>query len=262
MQLERPDFRGVPILLSTNFLNLPIMTIEICANSLTSALHAQEAGAHRVELCSELSLGGITPSSAVISLAREQLDIQVFVLIRPRAGDFCYSDDELAVMKRDIEYCREVGCDGVVIGVLKADGTINVEQMQELVEAARPMKVTFHRAFDVCENPYQALDNIQKLGIERILTSGQCNQAIKGISLLQELVKRSDGKVSIMAGSGVSADNVLEFQKIGIREVHFSAKAEVKSKMKFEHPVVQLENEPYKNWVSNVERIQRMLSKV
>lgn len=235
------------------------MTIEICANSLTSAINAQLGGAHRVELCSELSLGGITPSAAIIQLARERLTIQVFVLIRPRGGDFCYSDDEIAVMERDIEYCKQVGCDGVVIGVLQSDGTIDIPKMQRLIDAARPMQVTFHRAFDVCKNSLDAFEIIKNLGIERILTSGQQNRAADGIELLKQLVERSESKISIMAGSGVNAQNALMFQEIGIRELHFSAKALVDSEMEFIHSDVQLETSPYLNWISNVERIQKML---
>jgi copper homeostasis protein len=235
------------------------MTIEICANSLTSALNAQLGGAHRIELCSELSLGGITPSAAIIQLVRERLDIPAFVLIRPRGGDFCYSNDEIAVMERDIEFCKQVGCDGVVIGVLKSNGTIDIDKMKRLIEAARPMQITFHRAFDVCQHPFKALENIKNLGIERILTSGQNNLAADGMQLLKQLVHDASGKVSIMAGSGVNAQNALAFQEIGIQELHFSAKTLVDSRMTFIHPNVQLETTPYLNWLSSVERIRKMI---
>ncbi len=238
------------------------MTIEICANSLTSAIHAQRAGAHRVELCSELSLGGITPSAGMIQLVREQLDIQVFVLIRPRGGDFCYSEKELDIIQRDIIFCKKTGCDGVVIGVLKADGTIDMERMKILVALARPMQVTFHRAFDVCRTPLKAFEEIKQLGIERILTSGQQNKAIEGLGLLQKLVQQAEGKVSIMVGSGVNSANILAFQKIGIREAHFSAKALSASLVQFHHPTVQLETSPYQHWVSSVDEIKKMLEKV
>lgn len=238
------------------------MRIEICANSLTSALNAQKAGANRVELCAELSLGGITPSAGMIALVRKQLKIDVFVLIRPRGGDFCYTSAEIEIIQEDIKFCKKIGCDGVVLGVLKSDGTINKTVMKKLVELARPMQVTFHRAFDICKNPFNALEQIIELGIERILTSGQQNRAIDGLSFLEKLVHQSKHRLSVMAGSGVNATNVLHFQKIGIQEVHFSAKKLTKNAMIFEHPIVQLETNPYINCISNIKKIKEVIEQI
>ncbi len=237
------------------------MIIEICANSLTSALNAQAGGAGRVELCSELSLGGITPSAGMIELVRKKLKIDVFVLIRPRGGDFCYTSDEIEIIQKDIEFCKKVGCDGVVLGVLNPDGTIDIEIMKKLVELARPMQVTFHRAFDICKNPLNALDQIIDLGIERILTSGQQNLAIDGLSFLEKLIQQSQNRLIIMAGSGVNATNFSDFQKIGIQEIHFSAKRQVNSFMFFEHSMVQLETNPYINWVSDIQKIKKTVDR-
>ena len=235
------------------------MTIEICSNSLTSAMNAQKAGAHRVELCSELSLGGITPSAGMIEMVRKNLSIDVFVLIRPRAGDFCYSDDEMKIMERNIEFCKKTGCDGVVIGILKKDGTIDKTRTKRLIDLAQPMQVTFHRAFDVCKHPLEALEIIIELGCNRILTSGQHPTAIEGIDFLKRLHEQANDRISIMAGSGVGAKNVLQFKEMGLKEVHFSAKSLVESSMEFEHPIVQMETIPYLNWESDIENIKKVL---
>ena len=232
------------------------MTIEICSNSIQSAINAQKAGAQRIELCAELSIGGVTPSAATIQSSRKHLDIDVFVLIRPRAGDFFYSDLEFETIKSDIEFCKSVGCNGVVIGVLNTDGSIDINRMAELIKIAQPMEVTFHRAFDVCKNPIEALEQLVELGVDRILTSGQQNKAIDGIDLLEKLVKQANNRIKIMAGSGVNANNVLKLKNIGIQEIHFSASSIIESQMKFQHQDVQLENTVYHLTESNVENIQ------
>jgi len=232
------------------------MTIEICTNSVQSAINAQKAGAQRVELCAELSIGGVTPSAATIQLTRKYLNIDVFVLIRPRGGDFCYTDVEFETIKTDIEFCKSVGCDGVVIGILNTDGSIDLARMTELIEIARPMEVTFHRAFDICKNPLEALEQLIDLGVDRILTSGQQNKAIEGVELLEKLVKQANNRIKIMAGSGVNDDNVLHFQKIGIQEIHFSASTVLRSQMTFQHKEVQLENTVYHLTESNIEKVK------
>lgn len=185
--------------------------LEICANSLDSALHAAAGGADRIELCAELSLGGVTPSAATIRLAVQRLNIPVFVLIRPRAGDFCYSFLELEVMAEDILFCKSAGCQGVVFGVLKADGTLDFAEMKKLVALARPMEVTFHRAFDVSAKPFEMLEELISLGVERVLTSGQQNKAIDGLPFFKKLLKRADNRIKILAGSGINAANVSAF---------------------------------------------------
>ncbi|MET2983621.1 copper homeostasis protein CutC [Aureibaculum conchae] len=199
------------------------MIIEICANGYQSAINAQEAGADRIELCSELSLGGITPSYGLIKKIKKDLEIPVHVLIRPRSGNFTYSDTEFEIMKQDIELCKELGCEGVVSGVLNFDNTIDSERTKQLVEISKPMNFTFHRAFDWIENPFEGLEQLIATGVDRILTSGQESQAIKGLNLLKELRGRANNKIEIMPGGGVTIDNILEFKNAGFIQIHFSA---------------------------------------
>ncbi|MFK7776375.1 MAG: copper homeostasis protein CutC [Saprospiraceae bacterium] len=217
--------------------------IEVCAASVQSALTAQLAGAQRVELCSSLELGGITPSASTIEKTKEILDIEVYVLIRPRPGDFFYSSLEFDVIKRDILFCKNVKTndgkkvDGVVIGILQKDGQVDVERTKELVELAAPMKVTFHRAFDRAIDPFLSLEKIIETGAHRILTSGQFADAFEGRFFLKELVEKANGRISIMPGAGVNAENILELAKTTqAKEFHLSGKGEVKSKMTFENP--------------------------
>ena len=198
------------------------LTLECCANSVQSAINGQAGGATRIELCANLELGGTTPSAASICMAREVLDIDLFVLIRPRSGSFVYKDIELEEIIQDIEFCKEIGCDGVVIGALNSDGTVNTSQTQEMVNAAKPMEVTFHRAFDETTDPFEALEDIISSGCKRILTSGQADNVTQGIELMRELVAKADERISIMAGGGLHAGNVLQFYPIGIREFHSS----------------------------------------
>lgn len=208
--------------------------IEVCANSLESALNAQKGGVHRVELCSNLYEGGTTPSMGEISLARELLQIDLNVLIRPRGGDFLYSKNEIEIIKRDILFCKETGVDGVVIGFLKSDGSINKELTKEITELARPMLVTFHRAFDMCKNPEEALEELIEIGVDRVLTSGAQNKAIDGKSLLNKLVKQAGKRIIIMPGSGIRANNISEIiEKTGAREFHASERKTLGSKMTF-----------------------------
>ncbi len=208
--------------------------IEVCANSLESALNAQKGGVHRVELCSNLYEGGTTPSMGEISLARELLQIDLNVLIRPRGGDFLYSENEIEIIKRDILFCKETGVDGVVIGFLKSDGSINKELTKEITELARPMSVTFHRAFDMCINQEEALKELIEIGVDRVLTSGAQNKAIDGKSLLNKLVKQAGKRIIIMPGSGIRANNISEIiEKTGAREFHASERKILGSKMTF-----------------------------
>lgn len=198
------------------------MLLEICANSFQSAKNAQEAGAHRIELCQALSLGGITPSYGLLKKVKKELSIETYVLIRPRSGDFCYSDSEFEVMKRDIQICKELGFKGIVSGVLKTDRALDVERTKELVELAKPLLFTFHRAFDEVQNPELVLQQLIELGVERILTSGQKPKAMDGINLLKELHKQADNKITIMPGSGINAENAKQFKEAGFKEIHAS----------------------------------------
>lgn len=213
--------------------------VEACANSLTSALAAQAGGAARVELCSALIEGGVTPSAAVIELARQRLDIKVNVLVRPRGGDFCYDDTEVAVMTRDIEFCRRAGVDGVVIGMLALDGSVDMERMRALVAAARPMQVTFHRAFDMAADAHRALDDVLALGVERLLTSGQRGSAFEGRERIADLVRRAGAGLIVMPGAGIHEGNVRELiDATGVREVHLSGQSKIASRMIYRNPHV------------------------
>lgn len=217
---------------------------EICANSVESCLAAQEGGADRVELCAGIPEGGTTPSYGEIKLARKLLTkTKLHVIIRPRGGDFLYTPLELERMEEDIRICRELGVDGVVFGCLIEEGEIDREANRRLVELARPMSVTFHRAFDRTADPMKALEDIISLGCNRILTSGQQPKAIDGINLLAQLEKKLKEyplpPIQLLAGSGVNEENIRQiFDATGIHEYHFSARVNVVSKMKhYNHEV-------------------------
>lgn len=217
---------------------------EICANSVESCLAAQEGGADRVELCAGIPEGGTTPSYGEIKLARKLLTkTKLHVIIRPRGGDFLYTPLELERMEEDIRICRELGVDGVVFGCLTEEGEVDREANRRLVELARPMSVTFHRAFDRTADPMKALEDIISLGCNRILTSGQQPKAIDGISLLAQLEKKLKEyplpPIQLLAGSGVNEENIRQiFDATGIHEYHFSARVNVVSKMKhYNHEV-------------------------
>ncbi len=206
------------------------MKIEICTNSVQSAVTAQENGAQRIELCCNLSEGGLTPSSGTIQLTRKWLAIDVHVLIRPRTGDFYYSDIEFETMLKNVLYCKEQGVDGVVFGVLHQDHTIDIERNVILIEAARPMKATFHRAFDCVPNAAESLEQLIQLGFERVLTSGQQASAIKGKQLIKDLVQQADQRIIILPGGGLDQNNIKEFISFTkVKEVHLSAKRAVES---------------------------------
>ena len=207
--------------------------LEVAANSVASALAAEMGGAARVELCSALELGGLTPSHAAIVVAAERLRIPVHVLIRPRAGDFVLDDTECEVMRRDIEVCKSLGCAGVVIGALTADGDVDAARCRALMNAARGMSVTFHRAFDFVRDPERALEAIIALGCDRLLTSGQAPDALTGAPLIRTLIERAHGRITIMPGGGIDTHNVAAIaQATGAREFHTSAKVRVPDRMR------------------------------
>lgn len=234
------------------------MALEICANSFASAVAAQNGGAQRIELCENLNEGGTTPSYGTIKKVRETTQIKVYVLIRPRAGDFLYTREEFEVMKEDIVNCKALGCDGVVIGILDADGNVDIERTKELVNIASPMGVTFHRAFDSCNNGLQALEDIIHCGCERILTSGMKNTALDGRVFLKELVERAANRIIIMPGSGVNEYNISELMIVTkAQEYHTSAKAPIKSMMKYHNPSIQNMGETVE--MSDEGRIRRIV---
>ena len=211
--------------------------LEIAANSLGSALAAQEGGASRIELCTALELGGLTPSQAQIALVRESLSIPVHVLVRPRAGDFAYADEEHAIMLADIAHCAAAGCDGVVIGALTPDGDVDLARCQELVGAACQLDITFHRAIDVCRNPAAALEAVIGLGFKRVLSSGGAASAREGSANLRRLIEQAAGRIEIMPGAGIDAGNIAALMAAtGAREFHASAKRTLPSRMRFAPP--------------------------
>ena len=226
------------------FLNNETFTFEVCANSVESCIAAQQAGAHRVELCASIPEGGTTPSLGEITIARQRLhDTRLHVIIRPRGGDFLYSDLELERMIFDIETCRKEGVDGVVFGCLTAEGEIDMEKNKMLMACARGMSVTFHRAFDRCLFPLKALEQLASLGFDRILTSGQQPTAIQGVALLAQLHQAAHGKIHIMAGCGVNEHNIRSiYEATGIHEYHFSARERIASRMRFQSTDVRMGN--------------------
>lgn len=236
------------------------MILEICASNYQSAINAQNAGAHRIELCSELAVGGVTPSYGLIHQTLKNLKIPVFVLIRPRSGNFTYSDAEFEIMKQDIQICKDLGCKGIVSGVLNLNNTIDIERTRQLIELSKPLAFTFHRAFDRTPNPYESLTHLIELKVDRILTSGQVTSAEKGILLLKELKALADDKLSILPGSGINPKNVLIFKDAGFKEVHCSA---VLSSKIIDAPSVPMNTPEFLNegkaLTSNSEIIKTML---
>ena len=212
--------------------------VEICANGVESCLAAQEGGADRVELCAGIPEGGTTPSYGEIKVARRVLTTtRLHVIIRPRGGDFLYTDLEVERMAEDIAMCRQLGVDGVVFGCLNADGTFDLEKNRYLMECSRGMSVTCHRAFDRAVNPEQALEDVIALGFDRILTSGQQPKAEQGIDLLARLNRQADGRIILMAGSGVTEQNIRRIREAtGLTEFHFSGRESVDSAMQYVNP--------------------------
>ena len=198
------------------------MIIEVCAESYEYALKAEKAGADRIELCKDLHLDGLTPDYESSKRTIDTLDIPVFILIRPRGGDFIYSHEEFELMKRDILKFKKMGCKGIVSGVLNDDNTIDIKKTKELVELSRPLEFTFHRAFDKVNNPLNEIENLIELGIDRILTSGQKEKAIDGLVLLKQLNSISKNRIKIMPGSGINKSNIVNF--VNFEEIHGSFK--------------------------------------
>jgi len=219
--------------------------IEICVDTVESAILAQDAGADRIELCSSLLEGGITPGTGTISSARKNLTIALNVIIRPRGGDFLYNNIDYEIMKKDIDICGECGADGIVTGILKPDGDIDIERTYELIEHARPMSVTFHRAFDMCNDPLKGLEDVIATGADRLLTSGQKNKAEDGMELLLQLSKLADGRIIIMPGSGINESNILSIaRKTNAQEFHLTGRKTIYSEMIFKMPNISMGGSP------------------
>lgn len=238
--------------------------LEICANSAYSALQAELGGASRVELCQSLELGGTTPSYGQIRRSRALLTIGIHVLIRPRAGDFVYSDEEFAEMQEDILFCKEAGCDGVVLGLLHSDGRIDLQRNAALVALARPMTVVFHRAFDRCKDPLTSLEELIDLGFDRILTSGLEITALGGKDLLKALLEQAAGRIEVMPGAGVTAVNMVDLlQYTGASSIHSSAKISKGSSMDYDAlPMMGMNENILETSRAKVEELVKLLEKI
>lgn len=218
--------------------------IEVCANSAESSVAAEKGGAYRVELCAAIPEGGTTPSYGEMIITRKSIGIKMNVIIRPRAGDFLYSDMEFEAMKEDILAAKKAGADGVVFGCLTADGEIDMEKNRELMKCAEGMSTTFHRAFDVCRDPMKALEEIIELGFDRILTSGQKASAPQGAELIAKLVEKAAGRIVIMPGCGVNETNIKDLAaKTGAVEFHMSARENIPSGMQYRKEGVSMGGE-------------------
>ena len=210
--------------------------IEICLESVESVIAAEKGGADRVELCSDLFEGGLTPTIGTVKTALRKSNIKINAMIRPRGGDFCYSDEEFEVMKEDIKAFKETGINGIVFGILTPEGDVDVKRSKELIELARPLSVTFHRAFDMTRDPYKSLEDLIKLGFDRVLTSGQEATVPEGADLLEELVQIAGDRIIVMPGCGITERNFPKLRdKIKAKEYHIYLPYETTSKMKF-HP--------------------------
>jgi len=241
--------------------------LEICANSVASCLEAQKGGVYRVELCAAIPEGGTTPSYGDIAMARELLQIKLNVIIRPRGGDFLYSALEQQIMLKDIKIAEKLGADGVVIGCLTPEGEVDMARNRELIQAAEGMSVTFHRAFDMCRDPYESLERIIELGCDRVLTSGRQPKAEQGIALLKELVQRAGDRIIIMPGSGVNAQNIAKLAKeTDAKEFHLSARESIASGMIYRNPSLKMGGkvivtDEYTQQVTSAEKVSETLKR-
>jgi copper homeostasis protein len=230
--------------------------VEIATSDFLTTRSAVEGGADRIELCANLAEGGTTPSFAHIKKCRENFQVALFPIIRPRGGDFLYSKDEFEIMMNDVKLCKDLGCEGIVIGLLNIDGTIDVARTAELVKRAYPMEVTFHRAFDRCKDPFEAMEELVEIGCQRILTSGQEPSVAgslspvneKAVDLIASLNKLAAGRIIIMPGSGVRKENIkILAERTACTEFHSSLRGKSKSGMQFVHPAFAGSEESYQN---------------
>lgn len=240
------------------------LILEVCVDSVESAIAAERGGAHRVELCGALADGGTTPSAGLIAMVREKIGIALHVMVRPRIADFYYSDDEFRIMHSDVETAKKLRADGVVFGLLDVDGKIDARRTKELVQFASPLKVTFHRAFDMSHDLVQALGDLRQTGVHRVLTSGGKQTALMGAATLKQLVEAGDSYISIMAASGIEEQNVAELlARTGVREVHASLRVKVPSVMRFHNAHVSMgatKGKEYERLVVDEEKVRRLLA--
>lgn len=239
------------------------VVVEIVAYNIESTINAQKGGADRIELCDNPAEGGTTPSFGVMEIVRQAVSMDVYAMIRPRGGDFVYSAYEYHAMKRDIEMCKRASLDGVVLGILKPDGTLDKDRCKKLIDAARPMKVTCHRAFDVTRDPFEALEACVEVGFDRILTSGQAQTAPEGISLLTQLVQKAANRISIMPGAGINETNAKHIvDQTGAKEIHFSAREFQPSNFKSTIRFTDNLPEEMGKFVVNAERVSKVVEAV
>ncbi|MBD2699700.1 copper homeostasis protein CutC [Spirosoma sp. BT702] len=239
------------------------MLIEVCAYSLDSSLTAQRAGAGRIELCGGMAEGGITPSAGLIELARKHLKIPFYVMIRPRGGDFLYNETELAVMEADIKHAKSLGAGGIVLGLLRPDGTIDEERSKALIELAQPLPVTFHRAFDMTRDPLEALEAVIRTGAVRILTSGQQQTVDAGLATLRQIAHQANKRIEIMAGAGVNERNAKALIDAGVHALHLSGSRKEDSRMTYRQPAVSMASSvpsEYEYVEANEEKIRAVVS--
>jgi copper homeostasis protein len=222
--------------------------IEIATSDFLTTQAAVEGGADRIELCANLAEGGTTPSYGHIKKCREAFGVLVYPIIRPRGGDFLYNAEEFDIMLQDVKLCKQLGCDGVVIGLLNKDGTIDRKRTSLLGEAAYPLGITFHRAFDRCRDPFEAMEQLIEIGCERILTSGQKPLATDAVEVIAQLNKAADERIIIMPGSGVRKENIMTLaEQTGCVEFHSSLRGKLKSEMEFVHPSFAASEDSYMN---------------
>jgi len=237
------------------------MVVEICANSYESAYNAQIAGATRIELCQELALGGITPSAGLLQKVTKELSIKTYVLIRPRSGDFTYSESEFEVMLRDIAFAKACGASGIVSGILRADNTIDEDRTKQLVTASNGMDFTFHRAFDWTPDAKAAIATLKQLGIKRVLTSGQENNVQNGFENLKAFKNYAGSDVIILPGGGIDATNILQFKEAGFAEVHASASS-TREQLSHQIPMHDVSDVIHnKTRFSDLEKIKNLLNR-
>lgn len=243
--------------------------LEVCVDSVESAIAAFEGGTDRIELCGDLPVGGVTPSEVLFRMIRKYTDLKIRVLLRPRFGDFCYSGYELEMMKEDVQKFAELKAEGIVTGILTPQGSLDMEQMEALISCAGKADVALHRAFDVCKNPLETMEDAISLGIKTILTSGQKNSAWEGRMLLKELKAKSKDRIEILAGAGVDADTIEKlYKETGITSYHLSGKIKKESKMEFRNPQVSMglpgfsEYEIWQTSKENVKNARKVIDKL
>jgi len=238
--------------------------VEVCVDSVASAVAAGRGGAARVELCGSLIEGGITPSAGLVEMARAAVSVALHVMIRPRGGDFCYDRDEFETMRRDIAVAKRLGATGVVFGILDLDGNVDVARTRLLVEEARPLPVTFHRAFDMTADLFRALDDVCAAGVDRVLTSGGEPTSVQGQETIRQLVTRARGRVVVMPGSGIKQENVRSLvDHTGVTEVHVGLRSAIPSPMRHRNPRISMgsvEGREYERFVVLEEQVRRLCS--